>query len=566
MTLLVPALRGLHQPAVGTPEAVAVEQYTGSDDLYISAAGDDDFGDGTSGNPWKTMGKALSVLRNRHIVDTVVQINVADGTYEDQDPFFVEQDQKAWADLRSIYLDERSALQITGNTTTPANVSVRGDTAGDTVAVRRVGVLLPGNTGRIIVEGIVFQYFQLQGIRHNAGVGLLAELDIKNVECNNIDGDGIELLSPIGDLNIQDVKCNNNGTYGLNISDTNSKGLIQGTCEFNNNGSNGILLMNFSTMTIGGFGTPIDANNNADEGIKVDHGKYLQLVPIVGGARVEASDNGSHGLKVNAVDRVDITEVSGGEIIFNRNVDRGILLENGVNYAQIDVASSGNVLNAAQLYGLEARDGAQVELTNFAVRGDTEDTLFSTEAKDVTIPQVTDHEVDVDFAAEASKDFEFQLNQRNVLVLRFRAFIDADPGAAFSDIATISLYSDSGRLGANLLARFNAPLVYTELSVATTGSDANFEVDDNTDLNVDDTIMFDPAFAQELHVVKSLGSPNTTDDNISAFAIDVGVVLVPNMGLHSLFGDGAKKVYGRMEFAGNVTVNTKVQLKVLNEN
>lgn len=167
---------------------------------------------------------------------------------------------------------------------------------------------------------------------------------------------------------------------------------------------------------------------------------------------------------------------------------------------------------------------------------------------------------DIDFAASASEDFTLTFSTALGLILRARVYIDADPGAAFSDVATISLYKKSTRLAEDLIARFNVLLVYTELSIATTGADADFTVDDNTDLNVDDIIAFNPG-TPEFHAIKSLGAPNTTDDNIAAHAIDVGVVRVPILDWNTFDADGSNIVYGRMEFSGAVTVNTKLEVR-----
>ena len=54
---------------------VAVSDYiyviSSSINLYISTTGNDTTGDGTSGNPWATVGKALNSLQNAHIRNSV---------------------------------------------------------------------------------------------------------------------------------------------------------------------------------------------------------------------------------------------------------------------------------------------------------------------------------------------------------------------------------------------------------------------------------------------------------------------------------------------------------------
>lgn len=81
-------------------------------DIYIATTGSDTTGDGTSGNPYATLAKALSLLPDFLQVDHT--IHVADGTYAEK------------IEVRRFISRPNTRLIITGNPTTPANVSFTG--------------------------------------------------------------------------------------------------------------------------------------------------------------------------------------------------------------------------------------------------------------------------------------------------------------------------------------------------------------------------------------------------------------------------------------------------------
>ncbi len=176
--------------------------------------------------------------------------------------------------------------------------------------------------------------------------------------------------------------------------------------------------------------------------------------------------------------------------------------------------------------------------------------------------ELSDLEVGISLTAEATKDFSLVMPAECGSVLRARLYIDADPGAAFAELATLSLYSESTRLAEDLILRVTDMLVYTELSIATTGSDADFTVDDNSDLSIDDSVAFVPA-TPEFHIVNSIGAPNTAEDDIAAHAIDVGVVRVVVLDMNTFLADGANILYGRLEFPGAETVSMNFQMRVV---
>lgn len=115
---------------------------TGPDDLYIATTGNDTTGDGSSGSPYLTMAKALSVLPR--VINKDHTIHIADGTY-------------AEAVVIEDYMSSGGRIILSGNTTTPANVNFTGTTSrtrrGQTIST----IVLV--TGRVSVE--------LEGIRAN---------------------------------------------------------------------------------------------------------------------------------------------------------------------------------------------------------------------------------------------------------------------------------------------------------------------------------------------------------------------------------------------------------------
>ena len=84
-------------------------------DIYIdTVGGDDGTGDGTIGNPYATLAKALSILPDE--IRTTTTIHVADGTYTEGIP------------IKRFRSPQSAMLIILGNTSTPANVIFTGTT------------------------------------------------------------------------------------------------------------------------------------------------------------------------------------------------------------------------------------------------------------------------------------------------------------------------------------------------------------------------------------------------------------------------------------------------------
>ena len=123
-------------------------------DIYIDDDGSDITGDGTSGNPYATIAKALSILPD-HLY-TSCTIHVADGTYAEE------------IDIRRFRCQAPILLKITGNTTTPANVSF---TDVITVDGLDYGMYVSGNVNAEI-EGAEINVTAFSGIRATTGARL----------------------------------------------------------------------------------------------------------------------------------------------------------------------------------------------------------------------------------------------------------------------------------------------------------------------------------------------------------------------------------------------------------
>jgi hypothetical protein len=96
----------------------AVEKLTANRTYYVATTGNDTTGDGSSGNPWLTITKALDyVARNLFLAGYTVKIQLADGTYNgatvngDGNPHIVG-----------------GYVWLSGNDTTPANVLIQSTT------------------------------------------------------------------------------------------------------------------------------------------------------------------------------------------------------------------------------------------------------------------------------------------------------------------------------------------------------------------------------------------------------------------------------------------------------
>lgn len=168
---------------------------------------------------------------------------------------------------------------------------------------------------------------------------------------------------------------------------------------------------------------------------------------------------------------------------------------------------------------------------------------------------------DIDFTASAQEDIVIPISRVCREVVRGRLYIDTDPGSAFSAWATYSFYSKAAQHGADAFWRTEAKLVYTELEVATTGSDANMTPDDHTDFSPNDLAYIIDGGASEFIRLQTIANTMVAEDNIAAHAIDIGVVRVSEFSELPLFNmESGTDVYFRVKFAATQTVSLKLEL------
>lgn len=125
-------------------------------DLYVDPTdGSDTTGDGSLGDPYATVAKALSVLPT--VLAAEYTIHLADDTYAEA------------IDLRGFVGADAGALTLTGNTTTPANVTFTGtatDDDGGTCVALVAGPL------RVELEGVRVNATATSGVRARDGARL----------------------------------------------------------------------------------------------------------------------------------------------------------------------------------------------------------------------------------------------------------------------------------------------------------------------------------------------------------------------------------------------------------
>lgn len=167
---------------------------------------------------------------------------------------------------------------------------------------------------------------------------------------------------------------------------------------------------------------------------------------------------------------------------------------------------------------------------------------------------------DIDFVASDSEDVTIPISKLVQEVLRGRLYIDVDPGTAFSAYATFTFYNKAAMHGEDAFYRTRAKLVYTELEVATTGSDADITPDDQTDFSPNDlALILDTS--DEFARLATIADTMVAEDNVDAHPINAGVVRVAEFSGFSLFNnEDGSDVYLRIEFAAVQTVSLKMEL------
>lgn len=151
---------------------------------YVATTGNDTSGDGSSGNPWATIAKALSLIPRT--VDQNYVIHVADGTYAE-----------GISIANRISLGE-AQIQIIGNSGTPNNVVLSGS------------ITVPGTRGRSSETSTVFV----------AGIVNVSIVGIKTASTAT----GIDVYVRLGgNLTLQNFHGATATDSGINVED---KGLL----------------------------------------------------------------------------------------------------------------------------------------------------------------------------------------------------------------------------------------------------------------------------------------------------------------------------------------------------
>jgi len=172
-------------------------------------------------------------------------------------------------------------------------------------------------------------------------------------------------------------------------------------------------------------------------------------------------------------------------------------------------------------------------------------------------------DVDIDFTASSSEDVTIPIDIGTREVIRGRLYIDADPGAAFSAWATYTFYNKAAMHGEDAFYRAEAKLVYTELEVATTGTDANITPDDHTDFNPHDLAYILDTGDEEFIRLATIADTMVAEDTIDAHAINDGLVRVAEFADFQLFNNEAgSDVYLNISFSSSQTVSLVMEMLV----
>ena len=168
---------------------------------------------------------------------------------------------------------------------------------------------------------------------------------------------------------------------------------------------------------------------------------------------------------------------------------------------------------------------------------------------------------DIDFTASSSEDITIDIGKEIREVLRGRLYIDADPGADFSQWAILTFYNKSSKLGEDAFYRTEVKLVYTELDTATTGSDANIIPDTHDNFSPNNLVYFIDGGSSEFERLLTVASTMVAEDNPDAHAIDVGLVRVAEFAGFPLFNmESGTNIYVRVKFSAAQTVSIKMEL------
>lgn len=165
--------------------------------------------------------------------------------------------------------------------------------------------------------------------------------------------------------------------------------------------------------------------------------------------------------------------------------------------------------------------------------------------------------IDIDFSNSAQEDVIVPLGQEARIIALGRLYIDEDPGSAFNQWAQYTFHSNSAKTGADAFYRGVVSMAYSELEVATTGSDTNITPNDHTVFAEQDLVHF--LGSSEFARIETRADTLIAEDVVGAYAIDTGLVRVSEFSGFTLFNDAnGTDAYLRIKFGSAQIVSLKM--------
>jgi hypothetical protein len=151
--------------------------YGANVNLYVSNTGSDETGNGSSGNPYQTIARALRdvpMFVSHHYV-----INLAAGTYREQ----VNIEGRYFGATAAANFN-RAAVELRGDAANPDDYVISGADAGSpTVPVRDYAVV--ASFAHVILNGVSLQYAVNAGFLQQGGVSVIYQSTFRHFTANN---------------------------------------------------------------------------------------------------------------------------------------------------------------------------------------------------------------------------------------------------------------------------------------------------------------------------------------------------------------------------------------------
>jgi len=297
-----------------------------------------------------------------------------------------------------------------------------------------------------------------------------------------------------------------------------------------------------------GVSDPVAILHVSGDRIQISHVGSLDDVPLIGFTETDNYD------EFEFVGNFSGAGGSGNSISIKSDLGGGFLQtwrgDGAISYGGQDVNGVSYAVAAAGKYRV-----AMLDEDGNLVPSDTDldDNDLPYEYETIT--------VDIDFSASSSEDVTISLGKEIKEIIRGRLYIDTDPGASFSQWATWTFYSDSDYHGANAFYRTESKIVYTELTTATTGSDANIDPDEYEDFTPNDLVYFLDGGSSEFARLQTVSSTLVAEDNVGAHSAGTGLVRVSEFSGFSVFNtESGTSVYLRVGWTSAQTVSLRMEL------